>query len=143
EPSSGSSEDLKGTLLFRLKGDIAIHGRSWGHPHFQGVRGLVALSVTESGGPLHSGKKWMDLSEEIAWVGNIMNFGDILTERVRSSRSCPVRSFPIRMSVDGSSQRRGRTVASGQWSVASECKAGTSRGKKKMTERSQFAGDVC
>jgi len=52
-----------------------------------------------------SGLKRMDLSEEIAWFGNILHFGDILTNRVRSSRSGPVRSFPIRMSVHGSSQR--------------------------------------
>ncbi len=51
------------------------------------------------------GEKRMDLSEEITWFGNIPNLGDILTERDRSSRSRPVRSFPIRMSVDGSSQR--------------------------------------
>ena len=25
-----------------------------------------------------SGEKWMDFSEEIAWFGNILNFGDIL-----------------------------------------------------------------
>src|SRR5271157_5017564 len=52
-----------------------------------------------------SGEKRMDLSEEIAWFGNMLNLGDILTERDRSSRSGPVRSFAIRMSVDGSSQR--------------------------------------
>jgi hypothetical protein len=58
-----------------------------------------------NGGAVASGEKRMDLSEEIAWLGNIPNLGDILTERDRSSRSRPVRSFPIRMSVDGSSQR--------------------------------------
>jgi len=51
-----------------------------------------------------SGEKRMDLSEEIAWFGNILNFGDILTKRGRSSRSGPVRSLTIRRSVDGSSQ---------------------------------------
>jgi len=52
-----------------------------------------------------SGEKRMDLSEEIAWFGNMLNFGDILTKRGRSSRSGPVRSLAIRLSVDGSSQR--------------------------------------
>jgi hypothetical protein len=96
----------------------------------------------------------MDLSEEIAWLGNMLNFGDILTKRDRSSRSGPVRSFPIRMSVDGSSQRGecahdltplasassvGRR-AEEQWSVTSECKAGIWRSKIKVTEQSQFPG---
>src|SRR5208337_818572 len=52
-----------------------------------------------------SGKKWMDASEEIAWFGNMLNFGVILTEKDRSSRSCPDQSLAIRLSVSGSSQR--------------------------------------
>ena len=45
------------------------------------------------------GEKRIDFSAGVAW------FGDILIERGRSSRSGPVRSLPIRLSVSGSSQR--------------------------------------
>src|SRR5208337_1992182 len=57
-----------------------------------------------------SREKRMDLSEETAWFGNILNFGDILTKTDRPSRSGPVRSLPIRQSVAGSSER-GRLCA--------------------------------
>jgi hypothetical protein len=70
------------------------------------------------------GEKRMDLSEEIAWFGNTLNLGDILTKRDRSSRSCPVRSFPIRMLVDGRSQRgesaHDLTPLASAWSVGRE-----------------------
>ncbi len=102
------------------------------------------------------GQKRQDLSNQIAWFGNMLSFGVILTERDRSSRSCPVRSLPIRMSVDGSSQRGQvcarpepaggawsertvasgtRTVASSRWSVASECKAGKITRKEKLQNK--------
>ena len=76
----------------------------------QALLELAALSASGhermvNGSAAASGEKRMDLSEEIAWFSNILHFGDILTKRDRSSRSCPARSFPIRMSVDGSSQR--------------------------------------
>ncbi len=71
--------------------------------------------------------KRIDFSEAIA------RFGGILKERDRSSRSGPVRSLPIRLSVSDSSQRgrvcarpepagRGRVAVRGTgewWSVAS------------------------
>ena len=34
----------------RFTNDVVVEG-SWGHPHFPGARGLVALCVTESGWP--------------------------------------------------------------------------------------------
>ncbi len=55
---------------------------------------------------------WVVASEEkrIDFSGGIARFGAILKERDRSSRSGPVRSFPIRLSVSGCSQR-GRVCA--------------------------------
>ena len=64
----------------------------------------LALSVSGrermlKGWAAAGGEKRIDFSAGVAW------FGDILIERGRSSRSGPVRSLPIRLSVSGSSQR--------------------------------------
>jgi hypothetical protein len=104
-----------------------------------------------NGRAVASGEKGMDLSEGIAWFGNILNFSDILNMDAPLVEVGPRSFLAIRRSVDGSSQRgrvcarpdpAGGAGAKELWPAASECEAEELAGIEKRQYKGLFPNGI-